>query len=148
MSLKNKVTSGVLTTRHWTCQPRKITAADNRNIVKISKNITSNLHRAGVKISQSTIQRKLWQQKYKSHSTRHKLLISSKNQKARREFTKKYNNVPLGCCTRSKGKSKVCKKKWSAHYPKYVSSFVKHGAWHGLGLRGCFWNRPTNLIMM
>ena len=89
--LKKKETAGVLSNRHRTGRPRKTTAVDDRNIVRaVKKNpktsvsdITNNLHRTGVKVSQSTVQRRLREQQYRGYTTRCKPLISSKNRKAR-----------------------------------------------------------------
>lgn len=58
--LKKKKTTGVLSNKHRTGRPRVTTAIDDRNIVRaVKKNpkttvtdITANLHRAGVKVSQ------------------------------------------------------------------------------------------------
>ena len=62
--LKKKETTGVLSNRCQTGQPRKTTLVDDRNIVRAAKktpktsvsHITNNLHSAGMKISQSTPQ--------------------------------------------------------------------------------------------
>ena len=58
--MKKKETAGVLSNRHRTGQPRKTTAVDDRNVVRDAKKnpIINNLHRAGVKVSQSTILRR------------------------------------------------------------------------------------------
>ena len=90
----------ILSNRHQTGRPRKTTAVDDRNIVRaVKKNpktsvsdITNNLHRAGVKVSQSTVQRRLREQQYRGYTTRCKPLISSKNRKVRLQFAKKYRN--------------------------------------------------------
>ena len=73
-----KETAGVLSNKHWTGRPRKTTAADDRNIVwAVKKNPkTNNLHRAGVKESQSTLRRRLREQVYRGYTTRWKPLIS------------------------------------------------------------------------
>ena len=52
--------------------------------------ITNNLQSAGVKVSQSTIHRRLRQQNYKGYTARCKPLISTNNQKVRFEFVNKY----------------------------------------------------------
>ncbi|MCJ8740406.1 hypothetical protein PDJAM_G00058690 [Pangasius djambal] len=94
--LKKQATTGVLTTRHRTGRPRKTTAVDDRNIVRaVKKNpqttvsdITNNLHRAGVQVSQSTVRRRLREQKYRFHYISCKPLISSKKRKGGLEFAK------------------------------------------------------------
>lgn len=72
---------------------RKTTAVDDRNMLwkKAMKNISkalsdilNNIHRDGVKVSQSSIQRKLQAQKYICHTTTCNPLISSKNQNLQR----------------------------------------------------------------
>lgn len=71
-----------------TGQLRKTTAFDDRE----PKNITINLHRAGVKVSQQTIQRRLLEPQDAK--------ISSKNLKARLEFAKKNRAEPQKICSR------------------------------------------------
>lgn len=98
--MKKKETTGVLSNRHRTGRPRVTTAVDDRNIVRAVKkhpkttvpDITANLHRAGVKVSQSTVRRRLGEEKYRGHTTRCKPLISKKNRKARLDFAKKYRS--------------------------------------------------------
>lgn len=100
--LKKKETTGVLSNRRPTGRPRKTTVVDDRNIVRAVKktpktsvsDITNDLHSAGVKVSQSTVGRRLREQKYRGHTTRCKPLISRKNQKARLKFAKKYRDQP------------------------------------------------------
>uniref|UniRef100_A0A0E9XQ99 Transposase Tc1-like domain-containing protein n=1 Tax=Anguilla anguilla TaxID=7936 RepID=A0A0E9XQ99_ANGAN len=100
--LKKKETAGVLSNRYRTGRPRKTTAVDDRNIVKaVKKNlktsvsdITNNLHRTGVKVSQSTVRRRLREQQYRGYTTRCKPLISSKNRKTRLQFAQKYRDEP------------------------------------------------------
>lgn len=52
------------------------------------RDITNNLQRAGVKVSQSTVRRRLQDQNYRGYTTRHTPLKSSKNQSARIDFAK------------------------------------------------------------
>ena len=100
---------------------------------------SNNLHRAGVKVSQSTVQRRLREQQYRGYTTRCKPLISS-NRNARLQFAKKYRDEPQKFwnkvlwtdstkinLSQSDGKAKVWRKKGSAHDPKHTSSSVKHG---------------------
>jgi len=98
--LKKKETTGVL--RRQTGRPRKTSAVDDRNIVRAVKkdpkttvsDISNNLQRAGVKVSLSTVRRRLHEQKYNGYTRRCKPLISKKNRKARLEFAKKYRDEP------------------------------------------------------
>ena len=102
--------------------------------------ITNNLHRAGVKVSQSNVWRRLREQQYRSYNTRCKPLIGRKNRKAILEFANKYRDEPQKFWNKvlwtdetninlyqSDGKAKVWRKKGSAHNPKLASSSVKHG---------------------
>ncbi len=62
--LKKKETTGVLSNRPRTGRPRKAPAVDDRNIVTDVKKdpkttVSNNLQRAGVKVSQSTVRRRL-----------------------------------------------------------------------------------------
>ena len=65
--LEKEETTGVLSNRHRTGQPKKTTAVDDKNIVRNCEekpktsvsDITNNLHRAGMKVSHSTIQKRL-----------------------------------------------------------------------------------------
>lgn len=146
--LKKKETTGVLSNRHRTGRPRKTTAADDRNIVRAVKKdpkttvgeISNNLQRAGVKVSASTVHRRLHEQKYRGYTRRCKPLISKKNRKARLDFAKRYRDEPQKFWDKvlwtdetkmnlyqSDGKAKVWRKKGSAHDPKHTSSSVKHG---------------------
>lgn len=146
--LKKKETTGVLSNRRPTGRPRKTTVVDDRNIVRAVKktpktsvsDITNDLHSAGVKVSQSTVGRRLREQKYRGHTTRCKPLISCKNRKARLKFAKKYRDEPQKFCNtilwtdetkinlyQSDGKAKVWRKKGTAYDPKHTSSSVKHG---------------------
>lgn len=146
--LKKKETTGVLSNKHRTGRPRVTTAVDDRNIVRaVKKNpkttvtdITANLHRAGVKVSQSTVRRRLREKEYRGHTTRCKPLISKKNRKARLDFAKKHRDQPQKFWNKvvwtdetkinlyqSDGKAKVWRKKGSAYDPKHTSSSVKHG---------------------
>ena len=145
--LKKKETTGVLSNRRGTGRPRKTAAVDDRNIVRAVKkdpkttvsDISNNLQRAGVKVSQSTVRRRLHEQKYRGYTRRCKPLISKKNRKARLEFAKKYRDEPQKFWDKvfwtdetkinlyqSDGKAKVWRKKGSAHDPKHTSSSVKH----------------------
>ena len=64
--LKKKETAGVLSKTHRAGRPMKTTAIYDRNIVRaVKKNpktsvsdITTNLHRAGVKVSQSNVSKR------------------------------------------------------------------------------------------
>ena len=98
--------------------------------------ISYNLQRAGVKVSESTLCRRLHEQKYR----RCKPLISKKNRKARLDFAKKYRDEPQKFWDKvlwtdeakinlyqSDGEAKGWRKKGSAHDPKNTSSSVKHG---------------------
>ena len=102
--------------------------------------ISNNLQMAGVKVSLSTVRRRLHEQKYKGYTRRCKPLISKKNRKARLEFAKKYRDEPQKFWDKvlwtdetkinfyqSDGKAKVWRKKGTAHDPKHTSSSVKHG---------------------
>ena len=97
-------------------------------------------HRAGVKVSQSTVQRRLRQQQYRGYTTRCKPLIKSKNQRVRLQFAKEYRDEPQKFWNKiswtdetkinlyqSDGKTIVWRQKGSAYDPKHVSSSVKHG---------------------
>lgn len=65
--LKKKETIGVLSNRHRIGWPRKTTEVDEKKIVRAMRKhpktavseITKNFHRAEVKVSQSTVQRRL-----------------------------------------------------------------------------------------
>ena len=71
------------------------TVVDEWNIVRAVKktpktcDIKNDLQSAGVKVSQSTVRRRLQENKYRGYTTRCKPAISSKNRKARLEFAKK-----------------------------------------------------------
>lgn len=66
-NIAKKETFGVLRNRYRTGRPRKTTAVDDRNIVRAVRkkpkttvsDILNNLHRAGVKVSSSTVRRRL-----------------------------------------------------------------------------------------
>lgn len=66
------------TSRHWTGQPGKTTAIDDRNNVRAVENkkktavsdITNNFHSWTVRLSHSSAQRRLQVQKYRDHTTR------------------------------------------------------------------------------
>uniref|UniRef100_A0AAQ5XE21 Transposase Tc1-like domain-containing protein n=1 Tax=Amphiprion ocellaris TaxID=80972 RepID=A0AAQ5XE21_AMPOC len=128
-------------------RPTKTAAADGRNIVRVVKkdpktvfsDISNNLQRAAVKVSQSTVHRRLHEQKNRGYTRRCKPLISKKNMKARLEFAMKYRDEAQKFWDRvlwtdetkrnlyqSNGKAKVWRKKGSAHDPKHTSSSVKH----------------------
>lgn len=87
--LKKYETTGLLTTRHRTGRPRKTSAVDDRNIVRaVKKNpqttvssITNNLMRAGVNVSQSTVRRRLREQKYRFHYISCEPPVGSKKRK-------------------------------------------------------------------
>ncbi len=87
--LRKKETTGVLSNTPWTGRSRKTSAVDNRNIVTAVKkdpkttvsDISNNLQRAGVKASQSTVRRRLHEQKYRGYTRRCKPLISKKNRR-------------------------------------------------------------------
>ncbi len=72
-----------------TGRSRKTSAVDDRNIVTAVKkdpkttvsDISNNLQRAGVKVSQSTVRRRLHEQKYRGYTRRCKPLISKKNRR-------------------------------------------------------------------
>ena len=98
------------------------------------------LERPGVKVSQSTVRRRLGEQKYRGYIARCKPLISNKNRKARLEFAKKYRDEAQKFWDKvlwtdetkinlyqSDGKAHVWRKKGSANDPKHTSSSVKHG---------------------
>ena len=143
--LRKKETSGILSNRPRKGRPRKTSAVDNRNIVRAVKedpkttvsNISNNLQRAGVKVSQSTVRRRLHEQKYRGYTRRCKPLISKKNMKARLEFAKKYREKPQTFWGKvlwtdetkinlyqSDGKAKVWTKKGSAHDPKHKQAHL------------------------
>lgn len=92
--LKKQETTGVLTTRHRTGRPRKTSADDDKKIVKAVKknpqitvsNITNSLHLAGVDISQSTVRRRLREQRYSFNYIECEPVISTK--KDRMELAK------------------------------------------------------------
>lgn len=94
--LKKQETTGVLTTRHRTGRPRKTSAVDDKQIVKAVKknpqitvsNITNSLHLAGVNISQSTVRRRLREQRYRFNYINCEPVISSKEQNDRMELAK------------------------------------------------------------
>ena len=56
--------------------------------------ISNNLQRAGVKVSLSTVGRRLHEQKYRDYTRRCKSLISKKNKQAMLDFAKKYRDKP------------------------------------------------------
>ena len=98
-------------------------AVKNNPKISVSE-ITNNLQNAGVKVSQSTVRRRLMQQNYKGYTARCKPLISTKNRKDRLEFAKKYGDEPVEFWNRvlwtdetkinlyqSDGKAKVWRKK-------------------------------------
>lgn len=79
-------------------------------------------------------------QKYRGHTTRCKPLISSKNQKARLEFARKYRDEwqkfwkkvlwadeTKSNLYQSDGKAKMWRKKGSAYHPRHTTSSVKQG---------------------
>ncbi len=82
-------TTGVLSNTPRTGRSRKTSAVDDRNIVTAVKkdpkttvsDMSNNLQRAGVKVSQSTVRRRLHEQKYRSYTRRCKPLISKKNRR-------------------------------------------------------------------
>ncbi len=146
--LKKTETSGVLNNRRRSGRPRKTSAVDDRNIVRaVKKNpkttvsdITNNLQRAGVKVSQPAVRRRLQEQKFRGYTRRCKPLISNKNRKARLESAKKYRDEPHKLWDKvlwtdetkinldhSDGKAEVWRKRRSAHDPRHTSSSVKHG---------------------
>ncbi|XP_049319818.1 homeobox-containing protein 1a isoform X2 [Astyanax mexicanus] len=92
--LKKKVVTGVLSNRCRTGRPRKTTALDDRNIVSAVENdpkttvsdISNTLQRAGVKVSQSTVRRRLHEQKYRSFTERCESLISHEVQRQAAEI--------------------------------------------------------------
>ena len=118
------------------------------------------LHRAGVKVSLSTVQR-LREQQYRGYTTRCKPFISSKNWKASSvglHFAKMYIDEPHKFWNKvlwtyktkinlyqSDGKVKVWRTKGSAYDRKHTISTVKHWGGSGLGLHGCFCSGFTNL---
>ena len=90
--MKKKETTGVQTNGRQTGQSRKRAEVDDRKIVRAVKKtpkisvtaITNNLYSKGIKLSQSTVGRRLREQKYRGqihqiHTTRCKPNISSKN---------------------------------------------------------------------
>ncbi len=87
--LRKKETTGVLSNTPRTGRSRKTSAVDDRNIVTAVKkdpkttvsDISNNLQRAGVKVSQSTVRRRLHEQKYRGYTRRCKPLISKKNRR-------------------------------------------------------------------
>lgn len=89
--LKKHETTGLLTTRHRTGRPRKTSAVDDRKIVRaVKKNpqttvssITNSLLLAGVNISQSTVRRRLREQKYRFHYISCDPLVDGKRRKDR-----------------------------------------------------------------
>jgi len=78
-ALKKKETTEVQSNRRRTGRPRKTTVADDRSIVRAVKktpktsvsDITNDLHSAGVKVSQSTVRRRLREQKYRGQDANH-----------------------------------------------------------------------------
>ncbi len=80
---------GVVSNTPRTGRSRKTSAVDDRNIVTAVKkdpkttvsDISNNLQRAGVKVSQSTVRRRLHEQKYRGYTRRCKPLISKKNRR-------------------------------------------------------------------
>lgn len=94
--LEKEGATGIPSNRHQTGRPRETTTVDLRNLVKAVKkppktsvsDITDRLRRAGVRVSQLTVQRRLGEQQYRSYTTS-KPLVSSMNQKARIQFTNK-----------------------------------------------------------
>ena len=92
--LKKKETAAVLSNRHRTGRPRKTAVGDRNGVTSVS-DITINLHRAGVTVSQSSVQRGLGEQQQGGYITRCKPLIGRKNRKVRLQFAMKYSDEPL-----------------------------------------------------
>lgn len=137
---RKKETSGVLTTRDRTGQPKQITAVNDRNIVKAMKN-------EGAKNPRFRYHNPVFEKYFESRNLRFisqtKPLISSKNQRARLELAKKYRNEPQHFWNQdwpqqNDGKAKVWRKKRSAHDPKHTITNIRHRRkYHDLD---CFWN--------
>ncbi len=87
--LRKKETTGVLSNTPRMGRSRNTSAVDDRNIVTAVKkdpkttvsDISINLQRAGVKVSQSTVRRRLHEQKYRGYTRRCKPLVSKKNRR-------------------------------------------------------------------
>ncbi len=93
--LRKKEITGVLSNTPWTGRSRKTSAVDDRNIVTAVKkdpkttvsDISNNLQRAGVRVWQSTVRRRLHKQKYRGYTRRCKPLISKTKNRRRASKT-------------------------------------------------------------
>ncbi len=146
--LKKKERTGELSNTKRPGRPRKTTVVDDRRILSLVKKtpfttvgqIKNTLQELGVRVSKSTIKRRLHQSEYRGFTTRCKPLVSLKNRKARLEFAKRHlkkpsqfwNNILWTDETKinlyqSDGKRRVWRRKGTAHDPKHTTSSVKHG---------------------
>uniref|UniRef100_A0A8C5MJ28 Transposase n=1 Tax=Leptobrachium leishanense TaxID=445787 RepID=A0A8C5MJ28_9ANUR len=146
--LKKKERTGELSNTKRPGRPRKTTVVDDRRILSLVKKtpfttvgqIKNTLQEVGVCVSQSTIKRRLHQSEYRGFTTRCKPLVSLKNRKARLEFAKQHLTKPSQFWNKilwtdetkinlyqSDGKSRVWRRKGTAHDPMHTTSSVKHG---------------------
>ncbi len=106
---------------------RKTSEVDDRNIVTAVKkdpkttvsDISNNLQRAGVKVSQSTVRRRLHEQKHRGYTRRCKPLISEMNRRWASKF------LGQGFMDQSDGKAKVLRKKDLLMIPN-IQAHLKH----------------------
>ncbi len=125
--LRKKETTGVLSNTPRTGRSWKTSAVDDRNIVTAVKkypkptvsDISNNLQRAGVKVSQSTVRRRLHEQKYRGYTRRCKPLISKKNRRRASKI------LGQGFMDQSDGKAKVWRKNYLLMIPN-IQAHLKH----------------------
>ena len=143
--MKKKETTGVLSNRHKTGEGQQKQFMQETEIVRgvkekpqnIITDITKNIHRAGVKVSQSTIGRRLRKQQYRDYTTRCKPLISSKNLEVR--FAKQVQRwatkvMELTRPIFTKGQKCVVRRDvlMTQNIQAYLRSMVEEVSWLGL----------------
>ena len=126
--LEKKETTGELSK-----QPSNRSAKDNNSSwwhkescgekPKTVSDITTKLHGAGVRVSQSIVWRGATEQDYRGRAARSQPLISSEHHRARLEFTFESTETSR----RSSGWEQDKPRKGCAHEPKHTSSSVEHG---------------------
>ncbi len=114
-------------------RPRKTSAVDDRNIVTAVKkdpkttvsDISNNLQRARVKVSQSTVRRRLHEQKYRGYTRRCKPLISKKNRRRASKILVLWTDETKINLYQSDGKAKAGRKKGLLMIPN-IQAHLKH----------------------
>ena len=162
MSQKKKETAGVLSNRPKTSQPRKTTVVHDfvRDVKKYRKtsvsDITNNLHRALVKVSQSTIWRRLREQQYRSYIN-HLLVVRIGRQDYNLKRSTEMSQITSGTWFYG-----LMRPKWTStkvmERPKcgerrdllMIQNMQAHlwstwNKYHGLGLHCYLWSGLTNL---